>query len=195
MKRLAVAALAASAALRASAAPETYVLDPTHTLPGFAINHLGMSTVRGLFEGASGKVVLDRAARTGSVELKIATASIFTGNSRSGGAGRSRDDHLRAADFFNVAEFPDMTFRSTKIHFAADKPDTIDGMLTLLGVTKPVVLKVDTFNCGPNPMSKREMCGADVSGTIKRSDFGMKYGIPAVADEVRLSIAVEGYRQ
>lgn len=195
MKRLAVTTLAAAASFAALAAPETYVLDPTHTLPGFAVNHFGMSTVRGMFEGASGKVVLDRAAKTGSVELKIATATVYTGYNKPTGAGRTRDEHLRSADFFNVAEFPEMTFKSTKVLFAGDKPDSIEGTLTLLGVTKPVTLKVDAFNCGTNPMTKKDMCGADVSGVIKRSDFGMKYAIPAVGDEIRLSIAVEGYRQ
>jgi len=195
MKRFALALITAAAASAGIAAPETYLLDPTHTLPGFSVNHLGMSTVRGLFEGASGKVVIDRAARTGSVELKIAkivgsakTASVQTGVSQ-------RDDHLRSADFFNVAEFPEMSFKSSKIHFKGDAPDAIEGTLTLLGVSKPVTLKVDSFKCGANPMSKKEMCGADVSGTIKRSDFGMKYALPAIGDEVRLAIAVEGYKQ
>ncbi len=195
MKRLTIAALAAAASIAAFAAPETYLLDPAHTLPTFSINHLGMSTVRGIFEGSSGKVVLDRAAKTGSVELKIPTGTVYTGYLKSTGAGRTRDEHLRSADFFNAAEFPDMVFKSTKIVFAGDKPGAIEGNLTLLGVTKPLTLKVDAFNCGPNPMSKQEMCGADVSGSIKRSDFGMKYGIPAVGDEVKLNIAVEGYKQ
>jgi polyisoprenoid-binding protein YceI len=195
MKRLTLAAIAATASFAALAAPETYQLDPTHTLPGFAVNHLGMSTVRGMFEGASGKVVLDRAAKTGSIELKIPTATVYTGHLKSTGAGRTRDEHLRSADFFNAAEFPEMTFKSTKIVFAGDKPESIEGALTLLGVTKPVTLKVDSFNCGANPMSKKDMCGADVSGSIKRSDFGMKYAIPAVGDEVKLTIAVEGYKQ
>ncbi len=194
MKHLAVLALAA-ASFAAFAAPETYQLDPTHTLPGFSVNHLGMSTVRGMFEGATGKVVIDRAAKTGSIELKIATASVYTGYNKPTGAGRTRDEHLRSADFFNVAEFPEMSFKSTKIHFAGDKPDSIEGTLTLLGVTKPLTLKVDAFNCGANPMTKKDMCGADVSGSIKRSDFGMKYAVPAVGDEIKLSIAVEGYRQ
>jgi len=195
MKRFALALITAAAASAGIAAPETYLLDPTHTLPGFSVNHLGMSTVRGLFEGASGKVVIDRAAKTGSIELKIATSTVYTGYGKPTGAGRSRDDHLRSADFFNVAEFPEMSFKSSKIHFKGDAPDAIEGTLTLLGVSKPVTLKVDSFKCGANPMSKKEMCGADVSGTIKRSDFGMKYALPAIGDEVRLAIAVEGYKQ
>jgi polyisoprenoid-binding protein YceI len=194
MQRLMIAAAALALTQAASASPETYNFDPAHTLPGFSVSHLGMSTVRGLFEGSTGKVVIDRAAKTGSVEVKIPTASVYTGYSKSVGAGRTRDEHLRSADFFNAAEFPEMVYKSTKFNFSGDKPDTIEGTLTLLGVTKPVTLKVDAFNCGPNPFNKKEMCGADLSGAIKRSDFGMKFGVPAIGDEIKLTIAVEAYK-
>ena len=195
MNRLSALVAGVLLPVAAFAAPETYTLDPTHTVPGFAIQHFGMSTVRGHFERATGKVVLDRAAKTGSVEVKIPTATIATGDSKRADGARSRDEHLRNADFFNSAEFPEMVFKSTKVNFAGDKVATIDGTLTLLGVTKPVSLKATNFNCGPNPMSKKEMCGADLEGSIKRTDFGMKYAVPAVSDEVKLFIAVEGYKQ
>jgi polyisoprenoid-binding protein YceI len=195
IRRHAIAALAAAVPFAAAAAPETYVLDPAHTVPSFSVSHFGMSTVRGLFEGTSGKVVLDRAAKTGSIEAKIPTGSVFTGYLKPTGAGRSRDEHLRSADFFNAAEFPEMIFKSTKMNFAGDKPETIEGTLTLLGVTKPLTLKVDAFTCGPHPFNKKEMCGADLSGSIKRTDFGMKFGVPAIGDEVTLAIAVEAYKQ
>jgi polyisoprenoid-binding protein YceI len=195
MIRLSALVAAALLPVAAVAAPETYTLDPTHTIPYFSISHFGMSTVRGHFERSSGKVVLDRAAKTGSVEVKIPTATITTGDSKRVDGARSRDEHLRAADFFNSAEYPDMVFKSTKVNFDGDKVVSVDGNLTLLGVTKPLSLKVAHFNCGANPMSKKEMCGADLEGSIKRSDFGMKYAVPAVADEVKLQIAVEGYKQ
>ena len=195
IRHLAVAALAAAIPFAAAAAPETYNLDPTHTIPSFSVSHFGMSTVRGLFEGTTGKVVLDRNAKTGSIEAKIPTGSVFTGYLKQTGSGRTRDEHLRAADFFNAAEFPEMVFKSTKFNFAGDKPDTIEGTLTLLGVTKPLTLKVDSFVCGPHPFNKKEMCGADLSGSIKRADFGMKFGVPAISDEVKLAIAVEAYKQ
>jgi len=188
-------ALLLMAPLTALAAPETYVLDPTHTIPVFSISHFGMSTVYGKFERTTGKVVLDRAAKTGSIDVKIPTATISTGDSKRTDGQRSRDEHLRAADFFNVAEFPDMVFKSTKLNFAGDKVESIDGTLTLLGVTKPLRLTAASFNCGPNPFSKKEMCGADLVGSIKRTDFGMKFGVPAISDEVKLLIAVEAYRQ
>ena len=177
------------------AAPETYNLDPSHTIPNFTIQHLGMSTVYGHFERATGKVTIDRAAKTGSIDVKIPTATISTGDAKRTDGTRSRDEHLRTTDFFNVAEYPDMTFKSTKMNFAGDKVQSIDGTLTLMGVSKPITLTATSFNCGANPMSKKEMCGADLTTTIKRSDFGMKYAIPAISDEVKLLIAVEGYKE
>ena len=102
----------------AIAAPETYNLDPAHTTPNFSIQHVGMSTVWGHFERATGKVVIDRAARSGSIEVKIPTATISTGDAKRSDGTRSRDEHLRTPDFFNVAEFPEMVFKSTKLNFA-----------------------------------------------------------------------------
>ena len=195
MKRLAPVLVALALPFAAIAASETYVLDPTHTNPNFSVNHLGMSTVYGHFERATGKVVLDRAAKTGSIEVKIPTATISTGDAKRTDGQRSRDDHLRSTDFFNVAEFPDMVFKSTKLSFSGDKLQTAEGTLTLLGVTKPGTLTATAFNCGVNPMIKKDMCGADLVGSIKRSDFGMKYGVPAIGDEVKLFIAVEGYKE
>ncbi|MCG3188565.1 MAG: Protein YceI [Burkholderiaceae bacterium] len=188
-------ALLLMAPLSALGAPETYLLDPTHTIPVFSISHFGMSTVYGKFERSTGKVVLDRAAKSGSIEVKIPTTTISTGDSKRTDGQRSRDEHLRAADFFNVAEFPDMVFKSTKFNFAGDKVESVDGTLTLLGVSKPLKLTAASFNCGPNPFSKKEMCGADLVGSIKRTDFGMKFGVPAISDEVKLMIAVEAYKQ
>lgn len=195
MTRLPVLALVLLLPFAAVAAPETYNLDSSHTVPNFSIQHLGMSTVYGHFERATGKVVFDRTAKTGSVEVKIPTATISTGDAKRTDGTRSRDEHLRTTDFFNVAEFPDMTFRSTKMNFAGDKIQSIDGTLTLLGVTKPVTLSASQFNCGTNPMSKKEMCGGDLVGTIKRTDFGMKFAVPAISDEVKLMIAVEAYKE
>ena len=195
MKFVSKTLLAALLPLSAWAAPTTYMLDPTHTIPYFAVNHLGMSTVQGHFERATGKVTLDTAAKTGSIEVKVPTATISTGDGKRTDGTRSRDEHLRSADFFNAAEFPEMVFKSTKFNFKGDKPESVEGTLTLLGVSKPVKLAVVGFNCGPNPMSKQDMCGADLVGTIKRSEVGMKYGVPAIGDEIKLSIAVEAYKQ
>ena len=195
MTRLSALLLGLLLPLGVCAATETYNLDPTHTTPNFSIQHFGMSTVYGHFERATGKITIDRAAKTGSVEVKVPTATISTGDAKRTDSARSRDEHLRATDFFNVAEYPEMTFKSTKMNFSGDKVQSIDGTLTLLGISKPVTLTVASFNCGANPMSKKEMCGADLTATVKRSDFGMKYALPAIGDEVKLMIPVEAYKE
>ena len=196
MPRLALALLAIVLPLTAAAAPETYTLDPYHTYPNFAVDHLGYSTIYGRFDKSSGKFTIDRAAKTGSLELSVETASINAADNEKGNRQRSRDDHLRSPDFFNVTEYPRMTFKSTSVKFVGDNPATLEGNLTLLGVTKPLVLHVDRWKCGAHPFNKKEMCGGNASGMLKRSDFGMKFGLPvAVGDEIRLIIGFEAYRE
>jgi polyisoprenoid-binding protein YceI len=187
-------ALAGAVAVPAHAA-DSYAVDPYHTYVHFEVEHLGMSKMRGRFDKVTGRFTLDPAARTGTVEIVIHTASITTGDNDKGSRPRSRDEHLRSPDFFNVAEFPTMTFKSTQVVFKGDTPATIEGNVTLLGVTRPVTFAVEGWKCGANVMSKREMCGANASASIKRSDFGMKYGIPAVGDEQKLWIEMEGYKE
>lgn len=187
------AALLALASVPA-AAVDSYTIDPYHTYVHFEVDHLGMSKMRGRFDKTSGKFTLDAAKKTGSVEITVQTASISTGDNDKGSRPSSRDEHLRAADFFNAAEFPTVTFKSTRVVWKGDAPATIEGNLTLVGVTRPVTLTVEHWRCGANPMSKKEMCGANASGTIKRSDFGMKYALPAVGDEQKLWIEIEGYK-
>jgi polyisoprenoid-binding protein YceI len=179
----------------AAAAPVNYSIDSFHSFPYFSVNHLGMSTIHGRFERMTGKIVYDAAAKTGSMEVHVPTATVSTGDAKRADGARSRDEHLRSADFFNSAEFPEMTFKSTRLNFAGDKLESIDGNLTLLGVTRPVKLNVTSFICGPNPYSKKPMCGAGVEGTIKRTDFGMKFGVPGISDEVKLVIGVEAYAE
>lgn len=171
----------------ASAAPETYTLDPTHTYPHFAVSHLGFSTMHGRFDKTSGKFTIDRAAKTGSVDVMIETASINTGLQK-------RDDHLRSPDFFNTAEFPQVTYKATVVRFAGDVPTTVEGNLTLLGITRPVTLTIAAFKCGTNPMNKRAMCGIDATAYLKRSDFGMKYALPGAGDDLKLTIEAEAYK-
>ena len=196
MSGLALAVLALTLPLIAHAAPETYVLDPYHTYPNFAVDHLGYSTIYGRFDKSSGKFTLDRAARTGSLELSVEAASINAADNEKGNRQRSRDDHLRSPDFFNLAEYSRVTYKSTGVKFNGDNLATVEGNLTLLGVTKPLVLQVDRWKCGQHPFNKKEMCGGNVSATLKRSDFGMKFGLPvAVSDEVKLLIGFEAYRE
>lgn len=188
---LTLAALMPAASM---AAPESYTLDPAHALPTFSVSHFGMSTVFGQFSNTTGKLTIDRAAKSGSLEVHVPTATIATGDPKRADGKRSRDEHLRSTDFFNVAEFPEMVFKSTKFNFAGDKIESVEGTLTLLGVSKPVRLVASATNCGPNPFTKKDMCGGDFSALLKRSDFGMKFGIPAISDEVKLYIAVEAYK-
>ena len=192
-KRL-IAVMFAALPVAALAAPESYTIDPYHTYPNFTVDHLGVSTMHGRFNKTSGKVTLDRAAKSGSVELAIETASVDTGDQDKGSRPRSRDEHLRSADFFNAAEFPRMTYKSTALTFSGDNPSAIEGTLTLLGVTKPVQLTIERFKCNPATATAKERCGGNATGKIKRSDFGMKTGIPALGDEITLMIEFEGLK-
>jgi len=194
MKKALLAALAVALPMAAAAAPESYTIDPTHSFVYYEVEHLGVSMQRGRFDRTSGKFTLDRAAKAGGVEFSIEAGSVSSGDNVKGSRPRTLDDHLKTADFFNAAEFPRVTFKSTGVKFAGDNPAEIAGALTLLGVTKPVTLKVERWTCKDNPMSKKPMCGGNASTTIKRTDWGMKYGVPAIGDEIRLWVAVEGYR-
>jgi len=180
-----VLVLAASGATQA--AMESYTVDPVHTYPGFEINHLGFSNMRGTFDSTKGRITLDRAARTGTIEIVIDTASVDTGYAK-------RDEHLRAPEFFNVAAFPTMTYRASRMLFEGDRPSGAEGQLTLLGKTLPVNLTITSFQCGQNPVNKKQMCGANAVTTIKRSQFGMTTYVPGISDEVTITIGVEAIR-
>jgi polyisoprenoid-binding protein YceI len=192
MSRFAVALLAAAIALPASAATENYTVDPLHTYPNFMVEHWGLSMMSGRFDKSTGKFGFDRAAKTGTVEFVIETASVTTGDNDKGARPRSRDEHLRAADFFNAAEFPRMSFRSTKVAFQGELPSSVEGNLTLLGVAKPLTLTFERFKCGQNPFNKKDRCGGNAVGKFKRSDFGMKTAVGPVGDEITLNISFEG---
>ena len=193
LKTLALAA-AFALPLAATADVEHYTIDPLHSYPNFTVEHWGLSMMQGQFEKSAGKFSFDRAAKTGSVEMTVETASVGTGDSVKGSRAQSRDDHLRNADFFNAAEFPRMTYKSTKVNFTGDLPASVEGSLTLLGVTKPLTLTFERFKCASNPFNKKERCGGNAVGKFKRSDFGMKFAVPAVGDEITLNISFEGDR-
>jgi len=180
-------ALVLALGLSANAFADSYSIDPKHTYPVFEVSHLGFSTQRGRFDKVSGKVVLDPAAGTGSIDVTIDTNSIDMGF-------EEWNEHMRDAKFFNTKQFPTMTFKADKIGYVDGKPYSAAGTLTLLGVSKPVTLTISRVNCGIHPMLRKEMCGADVSTTLKRSDFGMSAYVPAVGDEIRINIAIEAYK-
>jgi polyisoprenoid-binding protein YceI len=187
LKHTLIAAALVAAALPVAAQEATYTIEPTHTFPTFEISHLGFSTHRGRFNKTSGTIKLDMATKKGSIDVSIDTASIDTGHDK-------LENHLKAEDFFNVAKFPSMTFKGTNMKFEGERLVSVTGDFTLLGVTKPVTLNVIAFKCGPNPISKKETCGADITTTIKRSDFGMKTYVPAVGDEVKIAIQLEALK-
>ena len=183
-----IVALAGTLIAVSALAQETYTIDSRHTFPVFETKHLGFSSQRGRFNNTSGKIALDRAARKGSIDVMIQVASIDMGIEK-------WDEHLKSEDFFNAAKFPTITFKSNKLGFNGNVLTSAEGELTMLGVTKPVTLAVANFRCGPHPVTKKEMCGADTSTTIKRSDCGMKYGAPVVvADDVKIVIPIEAYK-
>jgi polyisoprenoid-binding protein YceI len=166
---------------------ETYTVDPRHTFPTYEVGHLGYSMQRGRFNKTSGKITIDTAARTGSADIAMEAASVSSGVDK-------LDEHLRGEDFLNAAKFPLITFKSSNFSFDGDKLKSATGDLTINGVTRPVTFNMNVFLCGPHPMTKKKQCGADMVATIKRSDFGIKYALPALADDVTLRIPVEAIR-
>jgi len=197
MMKLAIGLAAAMLPLAAAAEPESYTIDPYHTVPYFEVDHLGFATMRGRFDRATGKLTIDHAAKTGSIDITIPTATVNTGDTDRGSRPRTRDEHLKNADFFNVSEFPTITYKSTKVVFKGDNPATVEGNMTLLGVTKPVTLTVERWKCGPDirTQGKRYQCGGNATGSFKRSEFGMKYGLPtAIGDEVKLWMSFYGFK-
>lgn len=194
MKRALLGLMLATATLSAAAAPESYTFDPYHTFVHFGVDHNDFSTIWGRFDKSSGKFSIDPQAKTGSLEVSVETASVTTGDSVRGNRPRSRDEHLRSADFFNAVEFPRMLYKTSSVRFNGDAPAELHGQLTLLGVTRPLTLTVDRWKCAPHAVTKRPICGGNATGAIKRTDFGMKWGVPATGDEVRILVTFEAFR-
>lgn len=184
---LPVAIAATLAALPAAAELESYTVDPNHTFPSYEIGHFGYSTQRGRFDKTSGKITLDTAAKKGSADVTIDTTTIDTGH-------KKLEEHLRSDEFFNVAKFPTINFKSSSFTFDGDKVKSASGELTMLGITKPATLNVERFNCAVHPMLKKKVCGAEMTATVKRSDYGMTKYIPALEDNVLLRINVEAIK-
>lgn len=190
--RLSLIPAAAAAVLLAStvsAQAASYAIDPTHTYVTFEIGHFGTSTNRGRFDKKEGSVELDRAAKTGKVEIVVDTSSISTGFAMF-------NKHLQSAELFDVEKFPTMKFAADKFVFNGDKVAEVTGTLTLLGKTNPLTLKATNFNCYENPMLKREVCGGDFEGTLDRTQYGMNYGIDwGFPKNVHLVVQVEAIKQ
>lgn len=196
MKRLLSTALlttgllaGAGFSLNATAESATYEFDVPHSQMIFFVDHIGFSTSEGQFEDISGSFTFDPDNVTAAtVDLTIQTASIDMGYQK-------WDDHMKNADFFDVEKYPTMTFKSTKVESADGKTGTVTGDLTILDVTKPITLDVTFNKAGIHPFNKKFVAGFSAKGSLKRSDFGMKYGLPMIGDDVELRIEIEGIRQ
>jgi polyisoprenoid-binding protein YceI len=172
----------------ASSFAQTYTIDPSHTYPSFEADHKGISYWRGKFTKTTGTVTLDRVAKTGTINIEIDANSVDFGHEK-------MSAHAKKPDMFNVEKFPTIKYAAKNIKFDGDTPSSVEGELTLLGVTKPVILTIRKFKCIMDGMSKRELCGADAVAEFKRSDFGLDYGLNwGFAPEVKLQIQVEAMR-
>lgn len=180
--------LAAGVSFSAAAAPETYVIDGNHTFPRFEYSHFGYSTQISRFDKTTGTIVLDRATRSGSVDVVIDTTSVDSGFPLFNG-------HLQGEDFFDTKKFPTITFKSSKLNFTGEKLSSVDGNLTIKGITRPVTLDITSFQCMPHPMLKKDACGANAVTKIKRTEFNNGKYAPYVGDDVTLTIAVEAVKE
>ena len=185
MKRLVLAAAFALASLSAFAAPVTYKLDPNHTMVLATWSHFGFSNPVANFGQVDGTLVYDAdnvGASSVQVTLPLAGLNSFV---------PKFDEHLRSADFFDAAKYPDVTFKSTKVEAAGEGKLKVTGDLTIKDKTRPVVLDVRLNKAAEHPMSKQATIGFDATATLKRSDFGVDMFSPNVSDEVTLRITTE----
>jgi polyisoprenoid-binding protein YceI len=186
---IAAGALAASMSFSAFADVPTYKFDPDHTYPSFEADHIGgLSVWRGKFDKSQGTVTLDRAAKTGTVEVTTDIASVNTGSPK-------LDQYLQSDQFFDASKYQEATYKGT-IKFKGDTPTAVVGNLTMHGVTRPLTLTIDSFKCMPHPMLKREVCGVDAVGYFDRSDFGVDFGKAyGFSMKTKLLISAEALKQ
>jgi polyisoprenoid-binding protein YceI len=173
----------------ASAASTSYSVDPDHTHPSFEVDHFGgLSVWRGTFKKTSGTVELDTVAGTGTVDVLIDTATVDFAHDK-------LNAHVSSPEMLDVSKYPTAEYKGKFVEFANGAPKTISGNLTLHGVTKPVTLNIISFKCIEHPMLKKQVCGADASGTFNRADFGVNYGQQyGFKQDVLLRIQVEGIK-
>ena len=187
MRKILLAVVASSFCVAANAA--NYTIDPNHTQATFSFQHLGLSTFDGKIPAQSGTVTLDPAQKSGSIEVVFDLKGIATGVP-------DFDEHLRSKDFFEVEKHPTAVFKANKVTFKGEAPASVAGNLTIKGVTKPVTLTVTSFKCvDQHPMEKVPACGANATASIKRSDFGLTYALPAVLDEIKLEVEIEAMQK
>jgi polyisoprenoid-binding protein YceI len=186
---LAIALASLTFTHHANAATDNYSIDKSHTRILFYVNHLGFSDTIGDFTSYNGSFTFDeKKPDASSVEFTLKPSGIRT-------SSETLDDHLQGEKFFNSKQFPDIRFVSTRVKVTGKNTGDITGNLTLLGVTKPVVLHVTFNKAGTHPFTKMYVAGFSAHATIKRSDFGMDHLIPMVSDEVTLQVQLEGVNE
>lgn len=175
-------------AIQPAIAAETYTMDAAHCIPSFEFTHLGMTTQSGRFDRAHGKVTVDRARHAGNVRYEVETASLNMGYG-------TETPTSPGYQLFQVARFPTISFRSDDFYFDdGGRVIAAQGRLTLLGVTRPVTVWVSHFACSVSPLNRKSLCAGNIEATINRSEFGMTDFIPAISDEVKISVPVEAYK-
>ena len=163
----------------------TYVVDPTHTFVMYEIGHYGTTTNRGRFSTSDGSIKIDSSGTGGNVDVTMDIASINTGV-------ELLNRHVQSKDFLDVATYPTARFVADRLVLEAGKVRSASGTLTLLGKSRPVVLTANRFNCYISPMVHRQVCGGDFETTIKRSEFGVTWGLNfGFEDNVKLLIQIE----
>jgi len=188
MKKLLFAVAALTTASLAQAQEVVYDVEPTHAFVHFDVLHAGTSTNRGRFDRVEGSITLNRQEKTGKASITVHPGSVNTGV-------EPYNDHLRNADFLHVDAYPTAVFEGTDFVFDGDKVKSVSGTLTLLGKTQPVTLNALRFNCYDSRHAKAEVCGGDFKTTLMRSDYGMKFGLPGIPDEVRIFIQIEAVKR
>ncbi|WP_161966166.1 YceI family protein [Steroidobacter cummioxidans] len=176
------------AAAAAHAETKTYTVDPRHTFPMFEVSHYGLSTQRGRFTAVRGTITLDTQARSGTIDITIDAKSIDMGFAE-------WNEQMQAEGFFDTARHPEISYRSNKLEFSGGRPVRAQGTLTLLGVSHPLTLEIDSFHCDKNRVSGKPTCGADARTELQRSQFGMTRSLPGIGDDITLVIAIEAVEQ
>jgi polyisoprenoid-binding protein YceI len=182
-----VATVGSAQAGEAAEALSIYRVDPDLTSAQFAVRHLGLSMQHGHFGRTRGTIMLDSEAHAGRIDFIVDASSVDTG-------WGPRDAFLRGEDMFDTAHYPVVRFHSTRLAFDSARLVGVSGELTMHNVTRPVELHVARLDCGRDPESGRDGCGAEVDTTIRRSDFGMRYAPGIVGDDIGLSFQVTAFR-
>jgi polyisoprenoid-binding protein YceI len=184
LRRIVLSSLLAAASLPALAAPQKYDIDPGHTQILFTWNHLGFSNPSATLEKIGGEFQLDTDDLTkSSVTVVLPLDGLHTGVPK-------LDEHLKTPEFFDASKNPEVRFKSTKVEKSGAEGLKVSGDLSMHGITKPVTLNVKINKIGDNAMMKTKSAGFDADVTLKRSDFGMSYGVPAVSDDIKVHITL-----